>query len=84
MTDSPSRPVAFIDASVIVALVDARDRSHALAVAAYRDLLAAGYRFFTTDFVIAEAFDLVGTEQAYNDVLFMNEGGRVLSVEEIS
>jgi predicted nucleic acid-binding protein len=63
-----SRPVAFIDASAIVALVDANDRSHADAVAAYHDLLARGYRLFTVDFVIAEAFDLlragVGAETA--------------------
>ncbi|HEU0115414.1 MAG TPA: PIN domain-containing protein [Thermomicrobiales bacterium] len=55
----PNRPVAFIDASAIVALVDGNDRSHDAARAAYRDLLAQGYRLFTTDFVIAEAFDLL-------------------------
>jgi uncharacterized protein len=59
MTGARSRPVAFIDASAIVALVDAGDRSHGDAVAAYHDLLAAGYRLFTTDFVVAEAFDLL-------------------------
>ncbi|HEU5430549.1 MAG TPA: PIN domain-containing protein [Thermomicrobiales bacterium] len=69
MTDPPrKRPVAFIDASAIVALVDANDRSHAAAVATYQDLLAQGYRLFTIDFVIAEAFDLlrvgVGSETA--------------------
>lgn len=56
---APKRPVAFIDASAIVALVDANDRSHAAAVATYQDLLAQGYRLFTIDFVIAEAFDLL-------------------------
>ncbi|HET7094799.1 MAG TPA: PIN domain-containing protein [Thermomicrobiales bacterium] len=69
MTAAPQRrPVAFIDASAIVALVDADDRSHAAAAATYRDLLAQGYRLFTTDFVIADAFDLlrvgVGVEAA--------------------
>lgn len=53
------RQVAFVDASALVALADAGDTSHAAAVAAYRDLVAAGYRFFTTDFMIAEAFDLL-------------------------
>ena len=68
MSGPRTRPVAFIDASAIVALVDAGDRSHDDAVAAYRDLLASGYRLFTTDFVVAEAFDLlrvgVGVETA--------------------
>jgi predicted nucleic acid-binding protein len=68
MTAPRSQPVAFIDASAIVALVDANDRSHLAAAATYRDLLAQGYRLFTVDFVIAEAFDLlrvgVGAETA--------------------
>ena len=37
-----------------------------------------------SDGIFAEAFELIGPEQGYNDVLFMQEGGRVLSVEEIS
>jgi ectoine hydroxylase-related dioxygenase (phytanoyl-CoA dioxygenase family) len=44
----------------------------------------AGRKALYVGWHIAEAFDIVGPEQAYNDVLFMNEGGRVLSVEEIS
>ena len=54
-----ARPAAFVDSSALVALADSGDRSHAAAVAAYRDLLAGGYRLFTTDLVVAEAFDLL-------------------------
>ena len=53
------RQIAFVDASALVALADAGDASHAAAVTAYHELVAAGYRFFTTDFMIAEAFDLL-------------------------
>jgi predicted nucleic acid-binding protein len=51
----------FIDSSAIVALVDRDDASHAAAVDAYRNLVAAGYKLFTTNYVIAEAFDLLRT-----------------------
>jgi predicted nucleic acid-binding protein len=54
-----ARPVAFVDASAIVALVDADDPAHAAAVAAYRDLVGAGYKLFTTDHGVAEAYDLL-------------------------
>jgi uncharacterized protein len=56
---TPAEPVAFVDSSAIVALVDRNDRSHEAAVAAYRDLLEAGYRLFTTNFVIAETVSLL-------------------------
>lgn len=52
-------PAAFVDASAIVALVDADDPAHAAAVAAYRELVAAGYKLFTTDHGLAEAYDLL-------------------------
>lgn len=52
-------PVAFVDASAIVAMVDADDPSHGAAVAAYRGLVADGYRLFTTDHGLAEAYDLL-------------------------
>lgn len=55
----PSIPVAFVDASALVALADAGDASHAAAVAAYRELLSEGYRLFTTDYVIGETYDLL-------------------------
>ena len=51
----------FIDSSAIVALVDSDDASHSAAVGAYRDLVRAGYRLFTTNYVIAETFDLLRT-----------------------
>jgi predicted nucleic acid-binding protein len=52
-------PVAFVDSSAIVALVDRDDGAHQAAVEAYRDLLAAGYRLFTTNHVVVEAYDLL-------------------------
>ena len=51
----------FVDSSAIVALVDRDDSAHAAAVTAYGDLLAQGYKLFTTNYVIAEAFDLLST-----------------------
>lgn len=54
-----ARPAAFVDASAIVALVDADDPTHAAAAAAYRDLVADGYKLFTTDHGLAEAYDLL-------------------------
>ena len=53
------RRIAFVDSSALVALADSGDMSHAAAVAAYRELVDSDYRLFTTDFMIAEAFDLL-------------------------
>lgn len=52
-------PVAFVDSSAIVTLVDSDDASHAAAVEAYQSLVAAGYRLFTTNHVLDEAFELL-------------------------
>ena len=57
--DDARRPAAFVDSSALVALADRDDASHAAAVAAYRDLVAAGYALFTTNYVVAETFDLL-------------------------
>jgi predicted nucleic acid-binding protein len=61
-------PVAFVDSSAIVALVDRDDHSHTAAVEAYRSLIESGYRLFTTNHVVVETFDLlcagVGAEVA--------------------
>ena len=57
--DPTPRLAAFVDSSALVALVDRDDASHAAAVAAYRDLVAAGYRLFTTNYAVAETFDLL-------------------------
>ena len=57
----PPAPAAFVDASALVALVDRDDASHGAAVDAYRDLIASGYRLFTTNYVVAETFDLLST-----------------------
>jgi predicted nucleic acid-binding protein len=51
---------AFVDSSALVALADSGDATHAGAVAAYQELRDAGYRLFTTEYAIAEAFDLIG------------------------
>ena len=53
------RPVAFVDSSAIVALVDEDDAAHTAAVAAYRELSSSGYRLFTTDHVVVESYDLL-------------------------
>src|SRR4051794_1428885 len=66
--DRRETPVVFIDSSAVVTLVDADDASHAAALEAYRGLVSEGYRFFTTDHVISEAYELlsagIGSELA--------------------
>jgi predicted nucleic acid-binding protein len=52
-------PVAFVDSSALVALVDRTDATHQAAVDAYRDLVQQGYRLFTTNHVVAETVDLL-------------------------
>ncbi|MEA2598744.1 MAG: uncharacterized protein QOF01_5213 [Thermomicrobiales bacterium] len=55
----PRAPVAFVDSSAIVALVDHDDTTHAAAVDAYRSLVSSGYRLFTTNHVVVEVYDLL-------------------------
>jgi predicted nucleic acid-binding protein len=55
--------IAFVDSSALVALADAGDSSHQAAVDAYRELVASGYRFFTTDYMIVETFELLRSGQ---------------------
>lgn len=57
--DVPPAGVTFVDASALVSLADRDDASHAAAVAAYRDLVASGYRLFTTDLALATAHELL-------------------------
>jgi uncharacterized protein len=52
-------PVAFVDSSAIVALVDRDDKTHDAAVEAYRSLVSSGYRLFTTNHVVVETYDLL-------------------------
>ena len=52
-------PVAFVDSSAIITLIDQDDASHQAAVDAYRSLIISGYRLFTTNHVLDEAFDLL-------------------------
>ncbi len=57
---TPRPPLAaFVDSSALVALADQGDATHEGAVAAYRELCDAGYRLFTTDYAVVEAFDLL-------------------------
>jgi len=58
-TSQDAGPVAFVDSSAIVAMVDANDKSHAAAVSAYADLLQQGYKLFTTNYVVAETVELL-------------------------
>ena len=53
------RDVTFVDASALVALADRDDASHAAAVTAYQDLVASGFRLFTTDLALASAHELI-------------------------
>lgn len=55
----PEFPVAFVDSSAIVTLIDHDDASHQAAVDAYRSLVSSGYRLFTTNHVLDEAFELL-------------------------
>ena len=55
----PSDPVAIVDASAIVALVDANDRTHGAAAAAYRELVDGGYKLFVTNYTVAEVVELL-------------------------
>jgi predicted nucleic acid-binding protein len=61
MTASTTNPVAFVDSSAIVALVDRGDATHLPAVNAYHSLVSDGYRLFTTNHVIGETFDLLSS-----------------------
>ena len=54
-----SLKVLFVDSSAIVAMVDADDASHTAAVDAYLSLVRDGYRLFTTDHVLSEAYELL-------------------------
>lgn len=56
---APAAPIAFVDASALVALADRDDLSHEAAVSAYRDFLASGYRLFTSDAALAQAHSLI-------------------------
>jgi predicted nucleic acid-binding protein len=57
--DEDLRGVTFVDASALVALADRDDASHAAAVTAYQDLVASGFRLFTTDLALASAHELI-------------------------
>ncbi len=52
-------PIAFVDSSAILAIVNRADPTHEQAVAAYHELLDAGYHLFTTDYVLTETSQLL-------------------------
>jgi predicted nucleic acid-binding protein len=60
-TYAPARGlnVAFVDASALVALADRDDASHAAAVAAYDDMVAQGFAFFTTNLAFIQTHALL-------------------------
>ena len=51
--------VALVDSSALVALADRRDAQHLGAVAAYNELVAQGYKLFTTNYLVSETLDLL-------------------------
>jgi predicted nucleic acid-binding protein len=51
--------VAFVDSSAILAMVNRADPTHDQAIAAYHELIDAGYHLFTTDYVVAETTQLL-------------------------
>jgi predicted nucleic acid-binding protein len=53
------RDVTFVDASALIALADRDDASHAAALTAYQDLVASGFRLFTTDLALAAAHEVI-------------------------
>lgn len=57
--DEPSFQITFVDASALVALADRDDASHIAAVSAYRDLIAGGFRLFTTNLALVQAHELL-------------------------
>lgn len=58
LTDASDMTI-FIDSSALVALVDRDDAAHATMVEAYNQLLDERYRMFTTNYVMAETYDLL-------------------------
>jgi uncharacterized protein len=59
MTATRVGPIAFVDSSAIIALVDRGDATHSAAVTAYHSLVRDGYRLFTTNHVVCETYDLL-------------------------
>jgi len=56
---SVAHPAAFVDSSAMIALVDRDDETHTAVVDAYRGLVSDGYKLITTNYVVAETFDLL-------------------------
>ncbi len=59
MTATGVGPIAFVDSSAILALIDRDDATHSAAVDAYHSLVNDGYRLFTTNHVVGETYDLL-------------------------
>lgn len=57
--DTERSPIAFVDSSAILAMVNRADPTHDQAIAAYHELIDGGYHLFTTDYVVAETTQLI-------------------------
>ncbi len=62
--------VSFVDASALVALADRDDASHVAAVNAYQELVASGFRLFTTDLALTTAHELISTALGHDAARF--------------
>ena len=62
--------VSFVDASALVALADRDDASHAAAVNAYQDLVASGFRLFTSDLALTIAHELISVALGHETARF--------------
>jgi predicted nucleic acid-binding protein len=61
VTPLPQAHAAFVDSSALVSLVDRDDFTHRAAVDAYESLKADGYRLFTSNHTVAEAYDILAS-----------------------
>ncbi|MCA9859307.1 MAG: PIN domain-containing protein [Thermomicrobiales bacterium] len=50
---------AFVDSSALISLVDRDDITHRAAVDAYESLKLDGYRLFTSNHMVTEAYDIL-------------------------
>lgn len=59
VTPAPQPRAAFVDSSAMISLVDRDDYTHRAAVEAYQSLKSEGYRLFTSNHIVAEAYDIL-------------------------
>src|SRR4051812_48811319 len=61
VTSLPLTHAAFVVSSALVSLVDRDDFTHRAAVEAYESLKADGYRLFTSNHIVGEAYDILAS-----------------------